>query len=294
MENTTWPDDGPPHAPVARPFAVAALISIGSIAVVVAMSLLRAAMRGAILLPLLAFGSCAFTTRVVSLQHTEAVTKSCSIPQLKGVKVHLAAVVDGRETSWGETPVTVDPPGFTYKAPSGSEEILWEQAVDRSGPRHEVGTVRNLYGMVTARVYSVDPPATWLSDGLRHEFEAHGAILTSEADADLRIRVTLRFLRADLYMAIWSKLVAEVELDQVGKEPRKVLLHARGSDTAGTASSWEYYKVIRSSQQKLLTHILLLAAGGEAPTTERDGKAQAATKKQAESDVEKNPVWSGR
>lgn len=61
MENTTWPDDGPQHAPVARPFAVAALISIGSIAVVVAMSLLRAAMRGAILLPLLAFGSCAAT-----------------------------------------------------------------------------------------------------------------------------------------------------------------------------------------------------------------------------------------
>lgn len=257
---------------------------------------MQAIARSLSLLLLLGLGSCAFTTRVVSLQHTEPVTKACSIPQLKGMKVHLAQVADSREASWGETPVTADPPGFTYKAPSGSEEILWEQAVDRSqaNQRHEVGTVRNLYGMVTARVMSVDPPAVWLADGLRQEFEAHGAVLTGEADADLRVRVTLRFLRADLYMAIWSKMVAEVEMDQTGQPTRKVLIHARGSDTAGTGSSWEYYKVIRASQQKLLTHILLLAAGGEAPPTEKDAKAAAAKTKPAESDIEKNPVWSGR
>ena len=59
MQNTTWPDDGPPHAPVARPFATAVLLSAGAMLVMATMALLRVVARGAWLLPVLTLGSCA-------------------------------------------------------------------------------------------------------------------------------------------------------------------------------------------------------------------------------------------
>lgn len=216
--------------------------------------------------------SCAFTPRVVSLQHTEAVTQALDLPALQGLRVHVAEVLDTRSAleSWDGVPVNVLPAGFTYRPASDGERKAWDAAVkspDRSAPRHALGAVRNMYGSVTSSVSSLEDPAAWIGDGLRTELVAHGAQLVDAAEAQVSVQVTLRSMNADLYMAVSAKIAAVVEIRQPGKDPRKITLHTKDSAGAWSGSSWEYYCVMRAAQQKLLWHVLKLVAGGEPPAT---------------------------
>jgi len=227
------------------------------------------------LLPISLLCSCAFTPRVVALRHTEPVTRSMSIPKLSGLKVHLEDVVDGRSPneSWEGVPLTALPAGYAYRSPSSAERKAWDDAVqtaDKNAPRYALGVVRNTYGASTAGVNSVNSPVQWIQDGLRTELEAHGVTLVGKDASDVSVRVTLKSFFADLYMSVSTNIAAEVRIKEADKEPRTILIHARDSSVAWAGSSWEYYCVMRGAQQKLLAHILLLTAGGEAPPTAYD------------------------
>lgn len=250
---------------------------------------MRLLVHACFLLLLPALGSCAFTPRVVSLQHTEPVTTAMDGTGLKGLRVHLADVVDGRAglESWDSVPVAATPAGYAYRSPSGAEKQAWDAAVrspDKATPRNSIGSVRNMYGATTASVSSIESPAKWLADALRVELVAHGAELVGPDDCQVSLTVTLRSMTADLHFSITSSLAAQVDLRESGKEPRKAVIRTADTSVGWVGSSWEYYLVMRGAQQKMLWHILSMTAGGRAPDTE------AATR---DSPVD-NPVWSGR
>jgi hypothetical protein len=230
----------------------------------------------AALCTLITLFSCAWTPRVVALKHPDYVTKYMSIPELNGLRVHVAEVLDTRNPneSWDAVPSTEKPKGFFYISASRAEEAAWRSELESGSldqPRHAIGLVRNLNGAATSSVSSVNSPVDWLRDALQTELKGHGAVLVDQQEADMTVQMNLRSFRADLYYVTSAAIAAEVRLTPRpgAGEPRTVRLHTRDTTVAWEASSWEYYESMRGAQQQLLTHVLLLTAGGPAPEAER-------------------------
>src|SRR5262249_18597031 len=117
----------------------------------------------------------------------------------------------------------------------------------------EIGSLRNMFGMVMSHVYALNDPGGWLVETLKLDLERQGATVgdASQADsADLCLSGTIQFCRVDIYMKIWGDLVVDLELKPKGSDASRKVLHTNGGRVAWVASTAEFFQPLRECRQK--------------------------------------------
>ena len=151
------------------------------------------------------------------------------------------------------------PEGFKYVEYTPEQNKSWGQdfkSVSKSTSKsdwREIGSLRNMFGMVMSHVYALNDPGAWLAESLKLDLERQGAkvVEASLADsADLCVSGTVQFCRVDIYMKIWGDLVVDLELKPKATDSFHKILHTEGGQVAWVASSGEFYKPLRECRQK--------------------------------------------
>jgi hypothetical protein len=154
---------------------------------------------------------------------------------------------------------TIEPANYTYVKLTKEETKLWNDEVNQrkrtsaKADWPQVGYVRNGYGMTVSKVYALNDPGVWLTDTLKADLQKLGARVvdtSQEADAEIRVGGTIKYLKIDIYMSYWADLMVEVQLKPRTKAVTTRALHTKAGQVAWSSSSFEYYQSFRQCQQK--------------------------------------------
>jgi hypothetical protein len=211
---------------------------------------------------LLALGGtgCATNGRYVLLKEYAATGQSADSCSLQGATICLKGFATAPElTSPDPASKPEQPDQFKFVDYAGEQEKAWSKeskALKKNTTKEQwrdIGSVRNLFGMVMSHVYALNEPGSWLTESLKLDLERQGAkvVDASQAEsADVVISGTVQFCRVDIYMKIWSDLVVDVELQPKNGAVQKRQFHTAGGTAAAFASTAEFYKPLRESRQK--------------------------------------------
>jgi hypothetical protein len=162
-------------------------------------------------------------------------------------------------TSPEPTTKAEEPTGFTFVHFTSEQSKTWDKefsALHKSTTLkdwHQIGNVRNGFGMVLSYVYALNDPGEWLVQTLAMDLESQGAKVVDASQsetADVILSGTINFCRVDSYMKIWGDLVVDLELKPKNGSAVHALLHTSGGGLAWVASTAEFYGPIRESRQK--------------------------------------------
>ena len=193
---------------------------------------------------------------------------SATTPKRTGIEgrtVFVAPFADRREEDWDDKKSVAlpEPKGFEYREPTSEQMDAWEAERDKleqSRPLaqwYRVGHMRNAFGAPIKEVFSVTPPADWLTDAARIELTAQGATMGVEGpDADLVVQAVLRYAWLDLYMATWVHLVLDVTTTVRGQPPETVRIHASEGKLAWSGSETESFGIYTATEQKLSRYLV--------------------------------------
>lgn len=150
-----------------------------------------------------------------------------------------------------------EPKPFKYADLTREQDKLWEKEMKalqkQKATPTKIGNMRNGFGMVMSHVYALNDPATWLTESLKFDLEAHGAkvVDASQADsADASLSGTIQLCRTDMYMTVNGSLVVDLEVQPKGGVARRKQVHTHGATAAMLASEGEYFHALRDARQK--------------------------------------------
>lgn len=152
-----------------------------------------------------------------------------------------------------------EPPAFKYADFTREQDKLWDtemktlQKQTKEASWTKIGNMRNGFGMVMSHVYSLNDPATWLTESMKFDLEAHGARVvdaSQAADADVSVSGIIQLCREDMYFTVNASLVVDLDVQPRKGEPRKKQIHTHGATAAMLASEGEYFHALRDARQK--------------------------------------------
>lgn len=183
--------------------------------------------------------------------------------KLKGKTVYIGSVSFERNATRKDQTKPVDPPGFEFRRMSSEEKAKWNQEFKLlrknfiKSDDNRVGSLRNGYGMVMSGIFALNDPAVWFKECLEAELKAKGATLGATPEgSDLQVSAAIVWLDVDAYMKAWADLVVDVNINGNGIPPRQKTLHAGGASMSWSSSSFEFYNVVRESEQKIMQLII--------------------------------------
>jgi hypothetical protein len=152
-----------------------------------------------------------------------------------------------------------EPAQFKFVDFTEAQNGIWDQefrALKKTRPQaelREIGSLRNMFGMVMSHIYALNDPGAWLAETLKMDLERQGArvVDASQAEsADLCVSGRVEFCRVDAYMKIWGDLVVDLELKPKGLDASHKILHTNGGRVAWVGSTAEFYQPLRECRQK--------------------------------------------
>ena len=184
---------------------------------------------------------------------------------LAGRRIFVEPFVDANDPSkeWEDSESLEDPMGWTYVELLDEHIDAWEAERDAIMERvpeaqwYKLGHQRNAWGIPVRDVMAVNGPAEWITEAVRVELGAQGAVLVDDpAGAEAVVRGTLRNVRIDAYMATWCNIVVDVNVVPAVGETVASRIHTSGSRVAWDNSAEESYDVMRHCEQKLIRYLL--------------------------------------
>jgi hypothetical protein len=154
---------------------------------------------------------------------------------------------------------TVEPASYTYVKLTEEETKMWNNEVNQrkktmtKADWPQIGYVRNGWGMIMSKVYALNDPGVWLTDTLKADLQKLGARVvdpSQEADAEISVGGTIKYLKIDIYMSYWADIIVDVQLKPRTKAATTRALHTKAGQVAWSSSSFEYYQSLRQCQQK--------------------------------------------
>jgi hypothetical protein len=151
-------------------------------------------------------------------------------------------------------------PDFTFTRFTPEQEELWSKERGELKRRttkaqwREIGPIRNGFGGTVGHIYAMNDPGPWLAETLRMDLKSQGAkiVEASQSDsADIVISGVIQSCWLDMYFAIGSHLVVDLELRTRNQGASHVLLYAGGGSFNASGTSRELHKVLREGRQKL-------------------------------------------
>lgn len=208
---------------------------------------------------LIAVGTgCATNGRRFLLKEFQPTGPSSPDQPLKGVTVYLQPFNCATNlTSPDPTSKPEQPAQFTFANWTPQEVKKWDdesKSLEKTTPKeqmHQIGDVRDGFGIVMSHVYALNDPGKWLTDTLKMDLANLGAkVVDTPEAADLRVGGTLQFCRVDIAIKIWGDLVVDLELQPKNGAASHHVLHTNGGNVAWIGSTLEFYTPLRESRQK--------------------------------------------
>jgi hypothetical protein len=215
---------------------------------------------GLVALLALGGGGCATNGRYVLLKEYAATGQSPDSCSLQGATVCLTGFATAPALTSPEPASKPEQPDqFKFVDYTSEQEKAWSKESKALKERttkeewRDIGSVRNLLGMVMSHVHALNDPGSWLTESLKLDLERQGAKVVDALQAessDVVVSGTVQFCRVDLYMKIWSDLVVDVELQPKNGAVLKRQFHTAGGTTGWVGSTSEFYKPLRECRQK--------------------------------------------
>ncbi|MGD1083288.1 MAG: hypothetical protein ABSA47_00900 [Verrucomicrobiota bacterium] len=216
--------------------------------------------RTLLLAAMLAGAGCATSGRYIVLKEFAPPAPSQENSPLKGRTVCVKPIACGFNIN-DKLPDknTTEPPNYTYVSMTKEETKMWDEQDTllrknmQKSELPQIGYVRNGFGAVMSKVYALNDPGLWLTDTLKADLEKLGARVvdaTQEADAEMTVGGTIRYLKIDIYMSYWADLIVDVQLKPKTQPATTRSIHTKAGRVAWTSSSYEYYQSLRECQQK--------------------------------------------